>query len=174
MKNAYALYEKLLTAGIILSGILIFFMTATVSADVILRNLNWTNLPWVVEVSEYILFIATFLAAPWVMHKDGHTRVDLVIRMLPLRAGRFTRTAADCVALAVCLFLLYYGARTAVEALRLNTQIFKQLVVPEWWLYSVIPVTGLLLATEFFMRILGRFGWGPMAHEADNQPGENA
>jgi len=173
MKKAYILYEKILTAGLILSGLLIFFMTVTVSADVILRNLNWTNLPWVVEVSEYILFIATFLAAPWVMHKDGHTRVDLVIRMLPLRAGTITRTIADCVALAVCLFLLYYGARTAIEALRLNTQIFKQLVVPEWWLYSVIPVTGLLLATEFLIRILGRFGRGPMVDAADNQAGEN-
>jgi TRAP-type C4-dicarboxylate transport system permease small subunit len=169
MKRAYVLYEKLLTVGLILSGILIFFMTVTVSADVILRNLNWTNLPWVVEVSEYILFIATFLAAPWVMHKDGHTRVDLLTRMLPVRAGTVTRTIADCVALSVCLFLLYYGARVALEAFRLNTQIFKQLVVPEWWLYSVIPVTGILLTTEFLIRIMGRFGRGPMAQKAGNQ-----
>lgn len=173
MKRAYALYEKLLTAGLILSGILIFFMTVTVSADVIFRNLKWTNLPWVVEVSEYILFIATFLAAPWVMHKDGHTRVDLVIRMLPVPAGKVTRTIADCVALAVCLFLLYYGGRTAIEAFLLNTQIFKQLVIPEWWLYSVIPVSGTLLAIEFLIRILGRLGRGPMAYDVSNQTGES-
>lgn len=173
MNKIYTVYEKLLTAGLILSALLIFFITVTVSADVILRNLNWANLPWVVEISEYFLFIATFLAAPWVMHKDGHTRVDLVIRMLPLRAGTITRTIADCVACAVCLFLLYYGGRTAIEAFRLNTQIFKQLVVPEWWLYSVIPVTGILLTTEFLMRILGRFGWGPMVDEAFSKTAEN-
>jgi len=172
MKKIYTLYEGLLTAGLILSGLLIFFMTVTVSADVILRNLKWANLPWVVEISEYILFIATFLAAPWVMHKDGHTRVDLLIRMLPLSAGTITRTIADGVALAVCLFLLYYGARTALEALRLNSQIFKQLVIPEWWLYAIIPVTGTLLTIEFLIRILGRFGQGPMADETAHQTGE--
>ena len=173
MNKIYTVYERLLTAGLILSGLLIFFMTMTVSADVILRNLKWANLPWVVEISEYIIFIATFLAAPWVMHKDGHIRVDLVIRMLPSRAGIVTRTIADGVAFAVCMFLLYYGARTALEAFRLNTQIFKQLVIPEWFLYSVIPVTGILLTTEFLIRILGRFGWGPLADEARNQTGEN-
>jgi TRAP-type C4-dicarboxylate transport system permease small subunit len=107
------------------------------------------------------------------MHKDGHTRVDLVIRMLPQRAGSITRAIADCVAFAVCLFLLYYGSRVALEAFRLNTQILKQLVVPEWWLYSVIPVTGILLTTEFLIRILGRFGWGPRANRTDLQTREN-
>ncbi len=169
MQKIYAWYEKALTAGLIIGCLAIFLMAAAVSSDVILRNLKLANLPWVVEISEYILFLATFLAAPWVMHQDGHTRVDLVVRLLPSRAGRITTVIADCIALFICLFLLYYGARTAIEAIRLHSLIIKQLIVPEWWLFAIIPVTGLLLTMEFLCRILRRFGWDP-AKAAGNAP----
>lgn len=161
MKKIYAWYEKALTAGLIVGCLAIFLMAVGVSADVILRNLELANLPWVVEISEYILYLATFLAAPWVMHKNGHTRVDLVIRLLPSRTGKFTQAVADGMALFICLFLLYYGARTTIEALRLKSLIIKQLIVPEWWLFAIIPVSGLLLTLEFVYRIFRRFGWDP-------------
>ena len=161
IQKLYAYYEKVLTAGLIIGCLAIFFMVAAVSSDIILRNLRLANLPWVVELSEYSLCLATFLAAPWVMHRDGHTRVDLVIRLLPARAERIANIFADCITLVICLFLLYYGGRTAIEALRLNSLIIKQLVFPEWWLFAVIPVSGLLLSTEFLIRILRQFGWDP-------------
>lgn len=161
MQKVYAYYEKVLTAGLIIGCLSIFFMVAAVSSDIILRNLKLPNLPWVVEFSEYSLCLATFLAAPWVMHMDGHTRVDLVVRLLPARAERVANIFADCITLVICLFLLYYGGRTVIEAMRLKSLIIKQLVFPEWWLFAIIPVSGLLLTTEFLLRILRRFGWKP-------------
>ena len=169
MKKIYAWYEKALTAGLIISCLAIFLMAVGVSSDVILRNLKLANLPWVVEISEYVLYLATFLAAPWVMHKGGHTRVDLVIRLLPSRAGKLTQAIADGIALLICLFLLYYGARTALEALRLKSLIIKQLIVPEWWLFAIIPISGLLLTMEFIYRIFYRFGWNPTGDDGDDR-----
>lgn len=159
MRTIYRIYEKLLALSLILAGCMVFFMTVGVSADVILRNLKWGNLPWIVEVSEYILFLATFLAAPWVMHQEGHTRVDVAIQLLPPRARGVVEVAGDALVLAISIFLLLYGMRTDWEAFRLNGMIYKQLVVPEWWLLGVIPFCGLLLTTEFIMRMLRRMGW---------------
>lgn len=161
MRILYGIYEKLLVLSLILAACMVFFMTVTVSADVILRNLNWGNLPWVVEVSEFILFLATFLAAPWVMHQDGHTRVDLVIQLLPSKRRELVRTVGDVLVLGVCIFLLFYGVRTDWEAFRLKGMIYKQLVVPEWWLLAAIPFCGLLLTVEFIFRMLRRMGWDP-------------
>ena len=161
MRILYGIYEKLLLLSVILAASLVFFMTVTVSADVILRNLNWGNLPWVVEVSEFILFLATFLAAPWVMHLDAHTRVDVAIQLLPPKGRQVVGVAGDVLVLAVCLFLLIYGIRTDWEAFRLHGMIYKQLVVPEWWLLAVIPFSGLLLTVEFILRLLHRMGWDP-------------
>ncbi len=163
MRTINRIYEKLLVVGLIVSASMVAFMAVAVSADVILRNLRWGNLPWVVEVSEYILFVSTFLAAPWVMNREGHTRVDVVIRLLPEKASRVVLAAGDVLVLAVCLFLLFYGIRTDWEAFRLNGTIYKQLVIPEWWLLSVIPVCGFLLTVEFVLRMLRRMGLDPEA-----------
>lgn len=161
MRMLHRIYEKLLVLSLILAALMIAFMAITVSADVILRNLEWGNLPWVVEISEYILFLATFLAAPWVMHQDGHTRVDVVIQLLPRKAAEAVMVAGDILVLAVCIFLLFYGLRTDWEAYRLNGIICKQLSVPEWWLLAAIPFCGLLLTGEFILRLLSRMGWAP-------------
>lgn len=146
------MYERLIWIGMSMGCVMLVFMAITVSADVVLRNLTQASLPWVVEVSEYMLFLSTFLAAPWVLRMGGHVRVDLVVRSLPRRAALVTQSFAELIGLVVCLFLLYYGARTAAEALRLGSLIFKQLVIPEWWLLSFIPITGLLLTVEFCFR----------------------
>jgi TRAP-type C4-dicarboxylate transport system permease small subunit len=152
MKKFVSLYEKALYLGMVLAGFTISFMAITISADVLLRNLTLLSLPWVVEVSEYILFIATFLAAPWVLHLEGHVRVDLVVRCLQPKPKMIVQAIADFISLTVCLFLLYYGAKSAWEAWVLKTIIFKQLVIPEWWLLSFIPVTGLFLTAELLCR----------------------
>lgn len=164
-------YEGALVVLLAASAGLIAFMALSVSLDVAIRNfsqtsfqllgfsvswnLGWKNLPWVLEVSEYILFGATFLAAPWVLRHGGHVRVDVVERALGPRARRAMRFLAHGAGLAVCLFLVIYGARTALEAYRLNTLIFKHFVVSEWWLLPLIPIPSLLLTTEFILRLFG-------------------
>ena len=167
-------YEGALVVWLAASAGLLAFMALSVSLDVAIRNfsqasfqllgfsvswnLGWKNLPWVLEVSEYILFGATFLAAPWVLRHGGHVRVDVVERALGPRARRALRLLAHSAGLAVCLFLVIYGARTALDAYRLNTLIFKHFVVPEWWLLPLIPIPSLLLTTEFLLRLTGLRG----------------
>ncbi len=153
MKKFVYLYEKALHLGMVLACFTVLFMAITISADVLLRNLTLQSLPWVVEVSEYILFVSTFLAAPWVLRLGGHVRVDLVVRYLQPKPKMIVQAIADLFGLAVCLCLFYYGAKSAWEAWVLKSLIFKQLVIPEWWLLSFIPVTGLFLTAEFLCRI---------------------
>lgn len=154
MSRLLRVYEAVLYAFMAVAAVLVAFMTVMVSLDVVLRNLGWGNLPWMVEISEYILYISTFMAAPWVLRQGAHVRVDVVIRMLPPWLTPWVDRVAELIGLAVCVFLVVYGASATLEALRLNTLIFKQLVIPEWWLFSVLPVTGLLLVIEFIVRLL--------------------
>jgi TRAP-type transport system small permease protein len=153
MKKLGWLYEKLLFIGLALAALLVAAMAALVSTDVILRNLRLPNLPWVTEVSEYILFIATFLAAPWVLRQGAHVRVDIIVRGLPGKAKWGAQILANLVGLGVCIFLIRYGFKAFADAYQLKSLIFKQLIVPEWWFYSLIPITGALLSAEFILRL---------------------
>jgi TRAP-type C4-dicarboxylate transport system permease small subunit len=146
-------YERALVAGIALAGLMVLAMAAMVAVDVALRRLGWASLAWGVEVSEYLLYLSTFLGAPWVLRRGAHVRVDVITRGLPPSwAARIDRLAA-AIGLAVCAVLVVYGARAAWEAYALDALIFKQLVIAEWWLLACIPLASVLLAVEFLLRL---------------------
>lgn len=165
-------YEKLLFIGAALAALLIAAMAALISADVILRNLGMPNLPWVTEVSEYILFIATFAAAPWVLRQGAHIRVDIVLRGLPPKTKWGVQILTNLVGLAVCIFLMRYGFKVFAEAFHLKSMIFKQLILPEWWFYALIPITGALLTAEFILRVYRLWTQGSEEYSASSSQGE--
>lgn len=137
----------------LLAGLAFAAMALLIGGDVLLRNLALGNLPWVIEVAEYLLYLATFAAAPWVLYHGGHVRVDLLVTQLPPRAGRLLELLTDTIGLAICLLLAWYGARAALEAQAIGALVFKELVLPEWPLLAVIPVAAGLLALEFVRRL---------------------
>ena len=102
-------YARLLDLCGTLAGLIIALLAVLVSTDVLIRNLGIGNFPWLLEISEYALFVATFLAAPWVLRQGAHVRVDLLVTSLPKRIARPFELAVDLIGIAICLTLLYYG-----------------------------------------------------------------
>ena len=153
LRRLYAWYEWLLLAGLAAAGALLVGMALMISADVLLRALVGISLPWAVEVAEYILYLSTFFAAPWVLRQGAHVRVDLVVRLLPPPLAAHVDRIAALIGLAVCCVLFYYGFGAAWDAFTLGSLIFKHFVVPEWWLLAVLPLAAALLSVEFLRRL---------------------
>jgi len=64
-------------AGI--AGFLIVFATLSVGISVVMRYFFNSPVSWVTEICEYILLYITFLVAAWVLRKEGHVKMDLII-----------------------------------------------------------------------------------------------
>ena len=79
----------------------------------------------------------------------------VVTRLLPTRWAGVAEVVAGVIGLGVSLFLVVFGTLAAWDAFRLDALIFKQLVVPEWWLLAVTPLAGLLLVVESALHISG-------------------
>jgi TRAP-type C4-dicarboxylate transport system permease small subunit len=126
--------------------------------DVVTRNAGLGALPWALEVSEYALPLATFLAAPWVLFHGAHVRVELLLTALPPAPARALGVAADALGLAVCLVFLHFGIVSALDAWRIGALVIKTLVFPEWWLLAPVPLCSALLAIEFGRRIAAGLG----------------
>jgi TRAP-type C4-dicarboxylate transport system permease small subunit len=141
-------------------------IAAMVSADVMLRAFNLASLAWGVEVSEYLLYLSTFLGTPWVLRQGAHVRVDVIVRALPPAFVPVLDRVVAAAGLAVCAVLVWYGARAAWDAYALGSLIMKQLVVAEWWLLACIPFTAALLAVEFALRLLAPGLAGTTGEEA--------
>lgn len=128
-------------------------ITVLVCWDVIARNLGRGNLPWILELTEYALPLATLMAAPWLMWRGQHVRLDVLEMVLSRRAhARLDRVAA-AVGLAVSGVLCWYGVVALLDSKRSGAVMLKALVFPEWWLYLPVPVGFALLALECGRRL---------------------
>ena len=52
-----------------LFGLALGLIILLLCSDIVLRNAGITSLPWVIELTEYVLYGGTFLAAPCVLRK---------------------------------------------------------------------------------------------------------
>ena len=159
-------YGGLLHAGAVASALLLGVLALLVTGDVLARNLGLGTLPWILEVSEYGLPLATFLVAPWLLHRNEHVRLDVLLTALPRPAARLLDRLSDAVGLAVSIVFVIYGARAVSSSAQQGSLIIKSVVFPEWWLYAPVPVCFAFLAIEFVRRFFGTValeGSGPHA-----------
>lgn len=148
-------YHRLLQAGAVGAAGILGALAALVTADVAGRNLGLGTLPWILEVSEYSLPLATFLIAPWLLARGQHVRLDVVVAALPPGWARALDRLASGLGLAVSLVFVVYGLRAIASSAGQGSLVIKTLVFPEWWLYAPVPPCFALLAVEFARRLAG-------------------
>lgn len=156
MTSLSFLYGLLMRACGVVAALLFGIVALLVTLDVILRNLGYGTLPWIVEISEYSLPVATFLTAPWLLHTNQHVRVEILVTSVPRAVARWLDQLADLVGLAGSLTLAWYGLKVILDSRAIGSLIIKTLVFPEWWLFVPLPLAGVLLAIEFIRRMAAR------------------
>ena len=152
-------YRKLMQSCGVLAALLIGVIVVLVCYDVIGRNLGLRSLPWIVEVTEYALPLITLLAAPWLLFRAEHVRLDLLNNMLPPAALQALDRVASLVGLVVCIAIVWYAFKVIVDTRAIGAMVMKSLVFPEWWLFVPVPLSFGLMAIECIRRLL-RLGHG--------------
>lgn len=152
---AVRLYDGFYDALAMIVALLFAGMALGVSIDIMTRLTDWGGISWMLEGTEYALFVATFLGAPWVLKLNGHVRIDLVLAALPRRHAVMLEIFADLCGLISSSVLFYYSCVLIARKKAEGALIIKDVIFPEWWLYAVIALTCGLLIVEFLLR-LGR------------------
>ncbi|MDT3669453.1 MAG: TRAP transporter small permease [Aromatoleum sp.] len=145
-------YHRFMSACGAVAAALFGAMALLVCADVLMRNLGLGSIAWSVEATEYILMIATFVAAPWLLYLGDHIRVDVVVRALSAPARRFVGLASDLACFVVCAVLAWQSVAVTLDTAEQGSLVFKVLVFPEWWLNLPMAFSCALLAVEFARR----------------------
>jgi TRAP-type C4-dicarboxylate transport system permease small subunit len=145
-------YGRLLDILVIAACILLLIMTVMIGADVVSRNLGG-GIAASNELSEDVLYLMTLLAAPWLLRQGQHIRVDIVLRVLPLRLAWLLEWIGDIVGLLCCLYFVWYGCLITAASYRAGSINIKTLVTPEWWTLTPLPIAFALLAIEFLFRM---------------------
>ena len=157
MERLSAQFGRLLEVLAAVGCALVFLMMLVICADVLLRNTtlipSMRGLAWANDLTEAGLYLTTMLAAPWLLRRGQHIRVDIVLRAIPKRPAWYCEWIADLVALACCLVMVAYGTRMAWASYKSGAMTIKTLVTPEWWLLAPLPATFALLAVEMLFRM---------------------
>ena len=140
-------------------------ITLMVCYDVIARNLGLRSVVWINEVTEYALPIATLAAAPWLMWRNAHVRLDLLGMVLSATAQRRVDRLSSALGLVVSLLMVWYAVRMLLDSRAAGSIVIKALVFPEWWLYVPVPMGFGLLALECGRRVLWPAG---LAEDAES------
>jgi len=157
MDRLAAAYGRLLDGFALAGCAVLFALMVMICADVLLRNValipGVDGLPWANELSEGMLYLLTMLVAPWLLRQGAHVRVDILLRAIPTRAAWYCEWITDSIALACCVVMVVYGARSAWASFASGSLSIKTLIMPEWWLLAPLPVAFALLGVEVLFRM---------------------
>ena len=132
----------------VLAVIVIAAMTIGISAEVILRMFSFPSIVGMIELTEYGLFVSTFFVAPYLLRTNEHIRVDIVMSRVDPAAARRVEYGVLVAIILISIITGVVGTRIMLTSMREGTLIFKDLIIPQWWLEWVIPLTSLAMALQ--------------------------
>jgi TRAP-type C4-dicarboxylate transport system permease small subunit len=148
-------------------------MAIGVSAEVILRVFSFPSIIGLIELTEYGLFISTFFMAPHLLRTNEHIRVDIAMsRVNPANARRVEYFVLGAI-MAVSGGTGLVATSMLFDSIRDGTLIFKDLVIPKWWLDWIIPLTSLAIALQALEMLVAHANAStPVSHDpSDHVPG---
>jgi TRAP-type transport system small permease protein len=145
--------------GAILQGLaglaagLVALMLLGVTADVLLRNLLTSGIRGIVEYTEFGLYLATVLAAPWLLRQGQHIRADLLGQFASGASLKAIDALSDALGLGVSAVVGWYALQSAIESYRLGSVLRRTVEIPEWLLVAPLALSMALLCGEFGVRL---------------------
>ncbi len=141
----------------VFAGILIIFMMLAVDSEIAMRYFWGRPIAWVTEITEYCLLFITFLSAAWLLKRDRHVRMDLVLNKLEPNVRAISNIITSILGALVCLVLTWFGTWVAIESFQLGYAMPSELETPEFIILSIIPIGTSLLFIQFLRISYGLF-----------------
>lgn len=133
----------------ILGAVLLFGIATIVCFEVLGRALGARSQLWVIEVSEYALLFITFLGAPYLLEKNRHVVMDLLVNKLYGFGKRVSQFLNSLIGLLICLALTYVGVQVVLDQLEFGTREVTVMRPLSWWITSAMPIGTGLMAVQF-------------------------
>lgn len=135
------------------SAFVLLLSTSLVFAEIMSRLMFGKSLVWVIEISEYSLLYMTFLGAPYLLEKNRHVAIDLVVEALPLSIRRLLVALLCFVAAIACGYCAWIGVLVTVDQWEFGLRETTLMRPPSYLITMVFPVGMALLSIQFFAQV---------------------
>jgi len=153
MKTAGMIFDKLNYILFWLAGILLLFVTVGTCIDAILRYLLNRPIPWMLEITEYVMLYIPFLGAALVLKEGGHIKVDLLIYRLSDRNKIRISIVTSLVGGIIMSIYTWLGIQVTLDFYNRGVASLEYLKTPMYLILMIIPIGGLFFTIQFFRQI---------------------
>jgi len=147
------IFDKLNYILFWLAGILLLFVTVGTCIDAILRYLLNRPIPWMLEITEYVMLYIPFLGAALVLKEGGHIKVDLLIYRLSDRNKIRISIVTSLVGGIIMSIYTWLGIQVTLDFYNRGVASLEYLKTPMYLILMIIPIGGLFFTIQFFRQI---------------------
>lgn len=155
LEKGIAIFDRVIGILAFLACILVVYVMLSVDVEITMRFFTGRAQLWVVEVCEYLLLLITFLGAAWVLKREGHVKMDIVLTRLEPRTQTILNIVTSIIGAIVCLVIVWYGAAVTWENYQKGTVFYKAVGFPKAPIMGIIPIGCFLLFIQFVRRTRG-------------------
>jgi C4-dicarboxylate transporter, DctQ subunit len=152
------LFDHLVDYAAFISGIILGLVTVLVCTDIVMRYFFNKPIQGALESSEYGLLFLTLLAAAWLVRKNKHVRMELLLHKLKPVTQANINGITSIVCALVCGVVTYYGILVVLDRFQTNHRLTTTLEPLSYPLISIIPLCFFLLIIQFIVSACGYFG----------------
>ena len=151
-KKIIRIFDSVLDAGAALSGALLVAVMLLTSIKVVFRYGLREGLMGVDQISGTLLLYIAFLGAAWVLRREEHVTIDLLVTQLGPRNRRWLTCTNSVLGALICLVVAFYGTVEAVTSWQRGILIPAEIEIPRVINLGVIPLGAFLLSLQFLRR----------------------
>ena len=150
--RAIRAFDLIVDGGAILAAVLMIAVMLTTTVKVVFRYGLREGLIGIDQISGTMLLYITFLGAAWVLRREEHVTLDLVVGRVAPEVRRQMLVWGSVAAALVCLAVTGFGTFETVTSWQRGIRIPAELEMPRAINLVVIPVGCLFLGLQFLRR----------------------
>jgi C4-dicarboxylate transporter DctQ subunit len=150
--------DRILKGMAALAGLLLLFITFSISYSIFTRALGLGSPVWTVQFNEYSLLWMTFLGSAWVLSRRKHVAVDIITARLGPIGRRIADVVHSLVGTGVCGVLCWYSSLITLNLFQRGVTDVQAVDIPKYLVLIVIPAGFLVLTAQFLRNLATSLG----------------
>lgn len=152
LERVARVFDLIVDAGAVLAAVLLIAVMLATTIKVIFRYGLHQGLIGVDQISGTMLLYIAFLGAAWVLRRDEHVTLDVLVNALRPTVRRRLLVTASVLGGLICLTLAVVGTVEVISSLQRGIKIPAEIEIPRAINLVVIPVGCLFLGLQFLRR----------------------
>jgi TRAP-type C4-dicarboxylate transport system permease small subunit len=151
-RGGRGLFDRVIDLGAALAAALLIAIMLATTIKVIFRYVLNQGLIGIDQISGTLLLYITFLGAAWVLRREDHVAIDLLVAGRSPKVRRRFHVVSSILGALVCLVLTVAGTLEVIGSWQRGVLIPAEIEIPRAINLVVIPLGSLCLGLQFVRR----------------------